>query len=292
MKHTKVAIIGVGNVGASAAFALLLSDVISEIILVDACTEKSAGQAKDLNDARAFTQASLVRQGTYADACTADIIVICAGKPQLPGQSREELVQANAQVIHGICAQLTSLSSEAIVIMVTNPLDAMTYLAQQLLPISKNRIFGTGTWLDTQRLRRFLAEHFNVSPQSIEAFMLGEHGDSAVAIVPSYLSLSPQEIERFQQMVIREAYAIIKLKCATYYGIAMCIRDICNAIIHNQRRVLPLSAYQHEFDICISVPVIVGENGIEATVPIALTAREEDLFKRSIGAIQKTLKSL
>ncbi len=148
MKHTKIAIIGVGNVGASTAFALLLSNNVSELILVDICAEKCAGEVKDLGDALAFTQASSIKKGTYADACLADIVIICAGRPQCSGESRPELLCTNAEIIKDICAQLQQIQKQAIVIMVTNPLDTLTYLAQKLLPLEKKQIFGTGTWLE------------------------------------------------------------------------------------------------------------------------------------------------
>lgn len=292
MKHTKIAIIGIGNVGASTAFALVLSNIASEIILIDKNQEKCAGQVKDLSDALAFTQTASVRSGTYADACTADIVIICAGVPQCVGQSRQELLQKNAAIIQSICAELQNIDKDVLVIMVTNPLDTLTYLAQKLLPLDKNRIFGTGTWLDTQRLRRFLGERFSVSPQSIEAFMIGEHGDSSVAIVPPYLKLTPQEIIAVQDAVIKEVYTIIELKCATFYGIATTIADICSAIIHNQRRVLPLSVYNAEYDICISLPAILGENGIENTVPLTLNEPEKALFEKSVSIVQNSKKSL
>lgn len=292
MKHTKVAIIGIGNVGASTAFALVLSNLASEIILVDKNQEKCAGQVKDLSDALAFTQTASVRMGTYADACTADIVIICAGVPQCVGQSRQELLQKNAGIIRSICAELQNIDKNALVIMVTNPLDTLTYLAQTLLPLDRNRIFGTGTWLDTQRLRRFLAERFTVSPQSIEAFMVGEHGDSSVAIVPPHLKLTQQEIIAVQEMVIKEAYTIIELKCATFYGIATTIADICSAIIHNQRRVLPLSIYNTEYDICISVPVILGENGTENAIPLTLSEPHKALFEKSVQRVKESNKSL
>ncbi|MFI5140671.1 MAG: malate dehydrogenase, partial [Sphingobacteriales bacterium] len=228
MKHSTIAIIGVGNVGASTAFALLLSNAVSELILVDVCTQRCEGEVKDLGDMLAFTQASLVRQGTYADACTADIIIICAGRPQSPGESRQELLATNTQIIKDICAQLQQIQKQAIVIIVTNPLDALTYLAQKLLPLEKNRIFGTGTWLETQRLRAALAARFAVSAHSIEAFMVGEHGDSAVAIIPEYLKISLQERQKITTQVTQKVYDIIASKCATYYGIAACVSDICS----------------------------------------------------------------
>jgi len=292
MKHTKIAIIGVGNVGASTAFALLLRGDASELILVDVCTKKCEGEAKDLSDVLAFSQASAVRQGTYADACTADIIIMCAGRAQCPGQSRQELLATNTQIIKDICAQLQQIQKQAIVIIVTNPLDALTYLAQKLLPLDKKQIFGTGTWLETQRLRRFLAADYDVSAQSIEAFMVGEHGDSAVAILPEYLKISPKERSSLENQVTQEVYKIIESKCATYYGIAACVSDICSAIIHNQRRVLPLSVYHQEYDICISVPVILGENGIEGTVNLEFHDNEKSRFQESVKIVQAETKPL
>jgi L-lactate dehydrogenase len=286
MKHTKIAIIGVGNVGASTAFALLLSNNVSELILVDVCAQKCEGEVKDLSDMLAFTQASSVRSGTYTDACTADIVILCAGKPQCPGQPRTELLQENSKIISSICKELHNIKKDAIVIMVTNPLDSLTYLTQKLLPLEKKRIFGTGTWLETQRLRRFLAAQYNVSAQSIEAFMIGEHGDSAVAIVPEYLKISSEKQAALEHAVTQEVYKIIESKCAAYYGIAACVSDICSAIIHNQRRVLPLSVYHKEYDICISVPVILGENGIEGTVHLEFHGDEKSRFEDSVKIVQ------
>ncbi len=286
MKHTTIAIIGVGNVGATTAFTLLLSNNVSELILVDTCTEKCSGEVKDLGDVIAFTQASAIRQGTYADACTADIVIICAGRPQCPGETRQELLSTNAKIITSICKELKSVKKDAVVIMVTNPLDSLTYLAQKLLPLEKNRVFGTGTWLETQRLRRILATEYKVSAQSIEAFMIGEHGDSAVAILPEYLKILPKERSSLENIVTQEVYKIIESKCATFYGIAACVSDICSAIIHNQRRVLPLSVYHQEYDICISLPVILGENGIDGMVQLKFHDQEEARFQESVKIVQ------
>ncbi len=285
MKHTKIALIGVGNVGASAAFALLLHGDASEIILVDICAEKCAGEVKDLGDVLAFSDASVVRHGAYADACTADIIIISAGRPQKLDESRRTLLEDNSNIIKLICTELKNIQKDAIVIMVTNPLDTLTYLAQKLLPLDNKQIFGTGTWLETQRLRRLLATEYKVAAQSIEAFMVGEHGDSAVAIIPTYLKISPQEQKDLETKVTQEVYKIIKSKCATYYGIAACIADICSAIIHNQRRVIPLSVYHKEYDICISTPVILGENGIEHMEPLEFH-NVESKFQESVKIVQ------
>ncbi len=292
MKQKKGAIIGIGNVGASTAFTLLQSRLFHELVLIDQCHERCAGQVMDLQDAAAFNPTTLISQGSYADACAADIVIICAGKPQYPGQSRDELLAVNAQVIREICCELADISPEATVIIVTNPLDPLTYLAQKLLPLDKKRIFGTGTWLDTQRLRIAVKDHLKLPTLPNDLFMLGEHGDSACAHIPEHYNLSARTIQILQNEAIQRAYTIIDLKCATYYGIAVCIKDICKALIHDEKKTIPLSIYNTEFNICMSSPVIIGKEGIERSIQLPLSANETDLLKRSAQTINACLAYL
>ena len=199
--------------------------IASEIILVDRDERKCLGQAKDLGDVLGFAKLLLCAWARTPMLQVLNIVIICAGVAQSPGESRRDLLQKNAAIISSICTELKTIKSDALVIIVTNPLDSLTLLAQRLLPLEKGRVFGSGTWLETQRLRRFLAARFDVSPHSIEAFMIGEHGDSAVAIIPDYLNLTHDQVLAVQHDVVQEVYTILDFEtCNVLWHRCICYR--------------------------------------------------------------------
>ena len=180
MKHSRIAIIGVGAVGSTIAYALMLKNIISEIVLIDANTIRCGGEAKDLADALSFSYTSHVYQGSYEDAKQADIVIIAAGKPQLPGQSRLELLEVNKRIFKSILDDLTGIKKDAILLVVANPLDLLTFYAHKNFDLPPAQILGTGTFLDSQRLKRILSCELGVGDESITGWVLGEHGDSEV----------------------------------------------------------------------------------------------------------------
>lgn len=294
----RIVIIGAGRVGTTIAYSLLMKNCASEIILVDIQPERCEGEVRDLADTLPFCQTPRIIQGTFKQASEADIIIICAGHAQQPGQTRLELLQKNKDIIVSIMQNLEPLHPQALVIMVTNPLDIMTYTAQQYSSLSNHRIFGTGTWLDTQRLRRYLGTALNVSPTSIETLVIGEHGD-AQCVAWSHtlcggtpieeMGLSEQQLTEIAKNARNEAYIIIEKKCATYYGIAACVTDICQTIIFDRKEIIPLSVFVPEFNVCLSVPVVLGKNGIEQHASMSLSTTEQSCLYSSAQKLRKII---
>jgi len=299
MKHTKIAIIGAGSVGATTAFALMLRNVASEITLIDIDEARCEGEILDLSDALSLSKSSKIKRGTIDDAKKSNIIIICAGARQKPGQTREELLIINKKVIHSIINNLKPLNKNVILIIVTNPVDIITYYAQKESDLPKNQIFGTGTFLDTQRIRGLISKSLNIAEQSIHAYSLGQHGDtqfvawSSASIAGKPLLEFPQinkeTLNLFLEATKNKAYEIIKCKGATFFGIAACISAICENIIFDQKYVLPLSTYIKEFDICLSMPVVLGENGIEKIINLPLNKEEKKLLKMSVNKLKKII---
>ena len=296
MKHSKIAIIGAGIVGSTTAYALLLKKVAAEIILVDINETRCHGEILDLSDAISFNGASQVRAGTAHDAAQADIIIISAGKAQKPGETRQELFTANKTIISDIFAAIKPINSDAIIIMVTNPLDPLTLLAQSLSALPHNQVFGTGTFLDTLRLHGIIAQKLNIAPTAINAYVLGEHGDSQfvawssaeIAGIPiaDYKGIEKKDLELFAQQVKDKAYEIIACKGSTSFGIATCVATMCEAIIFNQKIIMPFSTYIQDYKICLSMPAVLGENGIEKILPIPLNNDEQNQLNHSIQQLQ------
>jgi len=302
MKHTKIAIIGAGNVGSTIAYACILQNICAEIILIDIQQDTCRGQVIDLEDALAQSYTSGIKTGSFEQAAHADIILICAGANQKIGQSRSDLITTNKNVIASIFASLGTIQDKCIIIMVTNPLDALTRYAQQISSHPQHLIFGSGTYLDSQRLCTYLSQKISIAPESINAYMIGEHGDSAFPAwscariggspLASFAELHPDALEAIAQKARAKAYDIIKLKCATYFGIAACVTTLCKAIISDRKSIFPLSVYHREHDICFSMPAILGASGIEKTLSLPLNKKEEKLLSQSIEKIKSDMQEL
>jgi len=251
-----------------------------------------------LTDAMPFCATSAIKGGTFSDAGSADIIVICAGARQKPGQSRLELLDTNWKVIHSIIQNMQPIQKSAIIIMVSNPVDITTYCAQLHSGLPQSQVFGTGTYLDTQRLIGIIAKELDVSPCSVHAYMLGEHGDTQFAAwscaridgIPLEKMLSGAKLKQIHDIAIKRVYEIIECKEATYFGIAACVADICECIIFNQKRVLPLSTYQKEYVISFSLPSVLGEKGIERILDIPLDDKEKQALALSAQTLQKIIR--
>jgi len=298
MNHTKIAVIGAGAVGTASACALMWKGVAAEIVLIDIDEKRCRGEILDLSDALPFCCTSAIKQGSFKDAADANIIIIAAGARQKPGQSRLELVQTNWKIIKSILHEIGTINPSSIVLMVTNPVDIMAYCAQQFCNLPKTQVFGSGTWLDSQRICGLVAQKIGVAEQSIQAYMLGEHGDSQFAAwssayvggvaVKEFPGITESDLQKFEEITKKRAYEIIECKDATYYGIGACVANICENIVFNQRRVMPVSCYIKELDACLSMPTIIGGNGIDRIVPIPLSTSEKD----RISASGKTLREI
>lgn len=304
--NNKVTIIGAGMVGSTVAYSLILQNIVDEIAIIDLNEELLRAQVMDLQHAVPFVNRAEIRMGTYDDCVDSRVVVITCGAAQKPGESRLDLVQKNAAIIKGIVPQIFDKNPDAIVIMVTNPVDVLTRLAISLFPDKKNRIFGTGTVLDSARLRHLLGQKLRISAQSIHAYILGEHGDSefpawSTATVGNmrledYQGLDADEKARIFEEAKNAAYAIIEGKQSTYYAIGAGCAQVVHAVMRDEKVVLPVShaidgAYGFS-DVCLSMPVIVGADGIEDRVHVPLSAHEKEQLQKSVAVLQETFAAI
>ncbi|WP_337550438.1 L-lactate dehydrogenase, partial [Clostridium sp.] len=296
----KAAVIGCGFVGSATAFTLMQSRLFSELVLLDVNMEKADGEAKDIAHGIPFAGQMKIYAGTYDDAADAAIIIITAGANQKPGETRLDLVQKNTAIYQSIIPEIVKRDFGGILLIVSNPVDILTYVALKLSGLPENRVLGSGTVLDTARLKYALGEHLGVDSRSVHSFIIGEHGDSEIAAWSS-TNVSGIPLNDFCEMrghfnhdaamdaiaekVKNSAYEIISKKQATYYGIAMSVKRICECIVRNERSILPVSAMMHgEYgieDITLSMPAIVGIGGVETHVPIALSEEEAEKLVES-----------
>ncbi len=302
MKHAKVAIIGAGSVGATTAFSLILRNLVSEILIVDIDTKRCKGEVADLADILSYSSSSVVRSASFKEVHDADIIIIAAGQRQKPGQTRLELLKANQTVIKNIVASLQPLSPDTILIMITNPVDILTHLVYKTSGHPAHKIIGSGTLLDTRRLCRMLGNSLHISESSIQAYVIGEHGDdqfvawstASVAGRPiaTIDSIAHQQLKTFEQQAKNEAYEIINCKGATYYGVATCVAQMCEAILYNQCLVLPVSCYIKELDVCLSMPTVLNEQGIAKIITIPLNEQEQQQLQTAAQKLKEAYKAI
>ena len=304
----KVAVVGCGFVGAASAFALMQSGLFSEMVLLDVDRDKAEGEALDISHGLPFAKPMKIYAGDYDDVADAAIIVITAGTGQKPGETRLDLVKRNVAIFKGIIPELAKREPAGILLVVANPVDILTYAAVKLSGLPESRVFGSGTVLDTARLKYLLGEHLNIDSRSVHAFIIGEHGDSEIAVWSS-ASVSGVPLNDFCEMrgyyahseamraiaegVKNSAYEIIEKKKATYYGVAMAVRRICEAVVRDEKSILPVSFVQHGQygvdDVALSMPAIVGKDGVETHVPISLSYAELKALKESSETLRAVL---
>ncbi len=304
----KVAVIGCGFVGSASAFALMQSGLFTEIVLIDADQNKAEGEALDISHGLPFARPMQIHAGTYDDIVDAAIIVVTAGAGQKPGETRLDLVKKNVGIFQSIIPEIAKRDCGGILLVVANPVDILTYAAAKLSGFPENRVFGSGTVLDTARLKYLLGEHLGVDSRSVHAFVIGEHGDSEmVAWSSANVSGVPlhdfcemrghfhheEAMEQIAAKVKNSAYVIIEKKKATYYGVAMSVRRICEAIVRDEKSVLPVSSIQHGNygieGVSLSMPAVVGKDGVEALVPIPLSMAEQKKLKESADVLKSVL---
>jgi len=305
-----VGLVGTGHVGVAAAYALFIKGLASELILIDKDARRAEGEAMDLMHGQSLVGSMTVRAGTYADLQEAQIVIISAGVAQRPGESRLALLNRNAEVFREIIGELDRHAPGAILIVATNPVDILTYVAQELSQRPAEHIIGTGTLLDTARFRALLGQYYGVDPRSVHAYILGEHGDSEVAIW-SQVAIGGQRIlnrtvlgrpfdrERMQQIfeeARRAAYAIIERKGYTNTAIGVVIARLVEAILDDEKSVLPVSVRLNgEYgirDVCLSIPCVIGLQGIEGRVLPELAPDELEGLRRSAEILQQSLRAL
>lgn len=308
--NRKVAVVGCGFVGSSSAFALMQSGLFSEIALVDVNREKAEGEALDISHGVPFVGHVDVYAADYDDIMDAAIVVITAGAAQKPGETRLDLVNKNIKIFESILPEFKKRNYSGILLIVSNPVDILTLAALKLSGLPEHRVIGSGTVLDTARLKMKLSEHLDVDSRSVHSFIIGEHGDSEmVAWSSTNVSGIPlndfcemrghfshdESMRRIADEVRNSAYEIIEKKHATYYGIAMSVVRICKAIIMNERSIMPVSTMMNgEYGIdgiCLSMPAIVGENGVGDHVPLRLNEEEMEQLLKSANALKEVARS-
>ncbi len=304
-RKVKIAIVGAGAVGSTIAFALMLDGSVSDIALIDLDKEKAEGEVLDLNHCMQFTRmTNIVGGDSFALVEDASVVVITAGVAQKPGETRDDLIVYNSQMMRKIIPEITRYNKTCILLMVTNPLDAMTYLAYKLSGFDSCRVFGSGTVLDSARLRYLIGKHYQISPKDITAFVLGEHGDSEfvwwskanIAGLPltAFTRYDQEVLNNFFEETKNAAYQVIEKKGSTCYAIALVVVKIIRSIVLNQPRIFTVSSLVHNIegvkDVCLSLPTIIRENGVCEMLPIDFDENEKKLFKRSAETIQQEIE--
>lgn len=307
----KAAVIGCGFVGAATAFTLMQSKLFSELVLLDANHDKAVGEAEDIGHGIPFAGEMDIYAGDYDDIADCSIIIVTAGANQKPNENRLDLVQKNVAIYKSIIPEIAKRNYEGILLIVSNPVDILTYVAQKLSGLPERRVIGSGTVLDTARLKYALSQHLNVDSRNIHSFIIGEHGDSEIAAWSS-TNISGVPLDDFLEMrghmhpdmdkqeiaekVKNSAYDIIAKKHATYYGIAMSVRRICECIVRDEKSILPISTVMHgDFgieDVCLSMPTILSAEGVETHIPIELSEKEHTSLKKSADTLKNIIAGL
>lgn len=300
--NNKVVLVGCGNVGMAYAYALLnQKDYVNELILIDINKDKVIGEAMDLNHCLAYSPSKIkVKAGDYSDCKDAKIVVIAAGANQNVGETRMDLIHKNSIIFKSIVKEVMNSGFEGIFLVATNPLDVMTYLTLVYSGLPKNKVIGSGTTLDTARLRFMLSEKLDICPKNIEAYVIGEHGDSEfipwsnanIALKKISSVLTKEEMLKIEEDVRNSAYEIINKKGATAYGIGMCLVRITNAILEDKKIILPVSSWDKQNKICISTPAVVGKDGVNEKIFIPLTEEEKLKLVNSVNVIKEAINNI
>jgi len=308
---SKVGLVGVGMVGASFAYALMQRGLANELVIVDADTARAEGEAMDLNHGLPFVRPMQISSGDYPDLAGAAVVVVAAGANQKPGETRLDLLQRNGTIIRAIIPQIVRHAPDAIIVLATNPVDVLTHIAVQVAGLPPGRVFGSGTILDTARFRYLLGEHYKVDPRSVHAYIVGEHGDSELALW-SLANIAGVRLREFVGLGSRgydqaamdsifaqtrdAAYEIIRRKRATYYAIGLGLLTIVEAVLRDQRTVLtvstPMAGQYGVRDISISLPTIVGRGGAEEVLNLVIAPEEEQAFRHSAQVLHDRLSQL
>ncbi|MBC5787628.1 MULTISPECIES: L-lactate dehydrogenase [Clostridiaceae] len=307
----KVAIIGCGFVGSSIAFSLMQRGLFSEMVLIDSNQEKAEGEAMDLGDGLPYTASMDIYAGRYDDIADCALVIITAGANQKPGETRLDLIDKNVAILKTIIPEIKKRNFEGILMIVSNPVDVLTYAAYKISGFPAHRVIGSGTVLDTARLKQLLGEYLRVDARSVHAFIVGEHGDSELAVWSS-ANVSGIDLDHFCEIrgesnhensmenlyeIVRDsAYEIIKRKGATYYGIAMAVARISESIVKDEHSVLPISVVlEGEYGLkglSLSIPSIVGKNGLETILEIPLSKKENDALAASAKQLEQVIQKI
>jgi L-lactate dehydrogenase len=308
---TRVVVVGMGNVGATFAYALLLSGLVAEIVLIDMNQAKAEGEAMDLNHTVPFAHPTRIWAGDYADCAGAVVTVITAGAAQKPGETRLDLVHKNATIFRQIVPEVARHNPNGIILIATNPVDVLTYTAWKLSGLPAPRVFGSGTILDTARFRYLLSQYYGVDPRSVHAYIIGEHGDSEVPVW-SLANIAGMRLDAFcaahgvpcdqaaMDDIFRQtrdaAYHIIERKGATYYAVAAGLMRIVEAILRDQSTVLSVSSLIEDYygvsDVCLSLPTVVDRGGVERVLRLELSQDEAEGLRKSAQVLKGLITQL
>ena len=307
MNKQKLVIIGGGGmVGATAAYACALRSVVEEIVLIDRNADLVWGQAADINDAMGLDRNVEVRAGDYSDIATDDIVVITAGAPQQPGQTRLELVGVNANIMRDIVKNIMAGGAKPYLVVVSNPVDVLTYVALKESGLPKTRVFGTGTTLDTSRLKSYLADALNVDSKAVDAYILGEHGDSSFSTIETaqvgevpireYPGFTDELVDNIEQKIRDRAYRVIDTKKSTYFAIGFVISKIVSALRHSAHTVYPVcSLAEGEYgldNVVLGLPSAISSDGVKILAGYPLTEREQAALRHSAEVVSEIIRSL
>lgn len=310
MNIQKCAIIGAGGVGSTTAFTLVQSGLFNEIVIIDVNKNKAEGEALDIAHGIQFTNPVNIYSGDYKDLADAYLVIVTAGANQMPGETRIDLINKNASIFKKIIPSITEYNKDCILLIVSNPVDILTMLALELSGFPKERVLGSGTVLDTSRLRYLLSKKLEVDSKNIHAFIIGEHGDSELAVwsnadiagvhIEDYCKnisdLCDINLEETLNEVRGSAYNIIEKKGSTFYGVAMAVKRIAQAIIRDEYSILPVSHFLNgEYgikNVCLGIPSLICREGVKKIIPINLNEKEKTYLTESANTLKEAYKSI
>jgi L-lactate dehydrogenase len=312
MEKSKVVVVGTGFVGMSYAYALVNQGAVEELVLIDIDHEKAVGEAMDLNHGLAFAPRKMnIKAGTYDDCKDAGLVVITAGVNQKDGETRIELLNRNAKIIKSVVGSIMKSGFDGILLVASNPVDILAYVAWKESGLDKSRVIGSGTSLDTARLRYEISSYINIDPRNVHAYILGEHGDSEFVVwsnaniaakpifdvINTMNEISFENLDHIYHKVRDAAYEIIKRKKATYYGIGMALVRITSAIFNNENRIMPISVlndgvYPCESDVYIGLPAVLNRDGVHHIVHFALSPKEKEKLANSAKILRENLNQI
>jgi len=308
----KVSIVGTGNVGSTFAYALMMRGAAREIALIDRNEERRNGEAMDLNHGASFVPPVFITSGGYETAGGSDIVVITAGARQKPGQTRMDLVKTNTEIFKNIVPEIQKYAPDAIFLIVSNPMDILTYVTLKISGLPHRKVIGSGTVLDSSRLRYLISDHCHVDPRNVHAYIIGEHGDSELAVwshaniagmvLAEYCPICnsncnyKEELSNIFESVKNSAYEIIKAKGSTYYAIGLALVKTVEAILRDENSVLPVSTLINDYyginDVCLSIPSVVSKGGVKDFLRLRLSEEEEKKLKTSADALKGVLRKI
>lgn len=313
-KGKKITILGAGNVGASIAYTLTIDGMASEIVLIDINEKKARGEAADILQGTPFSAPVNIYAGGYEDAVDSDIVIVTVGMARKPGQTRIDLAQANVDIVKAVMPQITKFAPDAVYVVVSNPVDIITYAILKTTNLSETQVIGSGTMLDSARLRSRLAAHVGLNSKNVHAYVFGEHGDTSMIpwslatiagiemnryctdLCDKHNHCGKEELREIEEDVRTAGAKVIELKGATYYAIAMAVRRICECIIRDTDSVMTVSAMIHNqygiSDVCFSLPFVVGAQGIKRSIVPPLTEEEKQMLHRSADALKEVIAQL